>query len=80
MRFATSPTPTCSTEEPVTKEPDFNAHVRCAWCHAVRPVKETITFNGQTLCRDTDCLQLMRRDCDAAPYISDSLPGRDSEG
>lgn len=80
MRFATSPMLTSSTEEPVTKEPEFNAHLRCAWCHAVRPVKETITFNGQILCRDTDCLQHMRRACDAAPYISDSLPRGDGEG
>lgn len=50
----------------MTKEPDYNAHVRCVWCHAVRPVKETISFNGQTLCRDTDCLKHMRRACDVS--------------
>ena len=60
----------------MTKEPDYNAHVRCVWCHAVRPVKETVNFNGQTLCVHGDCLTNMRRACDVAPYISDDLPGK----
>lgn len=64
----------------MTKEPDYNAHVRCAWCHAVRPVKETITFNGTILCRDKDCLPNMRRACDAPPYISDDLPRKHGDG
>ena len=56
----------------MTKEPDYNAHVRCAWCHAVRPVKETINWDGVTLCRDGDCLPNMRRATDVSHvYLGD---------
>lgn len=41
----------------MTGEPEYNAPVRCQWCHACRPVKETIEWNGKTICRDTDCLK-----------------------
>lgn len=55
----------------MTTEPDYNAHKSCMWCHALRPASETIIWNGQVLCRDTDCLKKARRAVDVEPYLGD---------
>lgn len=44
----------------MTGESEFNAHARCQWCNALRPVKETVTLNSHTVCRDGDCLKHMK--------------------
>ena len=54
---------------------------QCAWCHVVRPIRETITFNGQVLCRDTDCLTLFRRASDEAfVHIGEYFDDHRSDG
>lgn len=32
--------------------PDFQAHYRCYWCHAVRPKTEVVFCDDQPVCRD----------------------------
>lgn len=36
-------------------EPEFQAHLRCHYCHAVRPKAEIIFADDKPLCRDTLC-------------------------
>lgn len=55
----------------MTKEPDYNAHAKCSWCHCLRPVSETINWDGVTLCRDGDCLPNMRRATDVSRFRPD---------
>ena len=57
----------------MTNEPEWNAHARCQWCHALRPVKESIIYNGYTLCRDGDCLDHLRAHHNAS-YLSGYQP------
>ena len=57
----------------MTKEAEYNAHVRCSWCHSVRPVKETINWDSHTICRDGDCLQRMKGHASAS-YLSGYAP------
>lgn len=37
-------------------EPEWQAHYRCSYCHALRPKKEIIFSDDKPLCRDTLCL------------------------
>lgn len=65
----------------MTKEPEFNAFMRCSWCHAVRPVKETIIYDGLSLCRDGDCLAHMRRATNVSHvYLGDYPDGWNGGG
>ena len=39
----------------MTTEPDYNAHCRCYWCHAVKPRSEIIYVDDRPICRYSDC-------------------------
>ncbi len=38
-------------EDAVTNEPEWNAHVTCAFCHGLKAKSDTVEVDGKTLCK-----------------------------
>ncbi len=39
----------------MSAEPEFNAHVRCSFCHGLKAKADTITVDDKPICRHGTC-------------------------
>lgn len=44
----------------MVSDPETHAYRECAWCHCLKPQRETVTWNGKHVCADGDCLLNIR--------------------
>lgn len=64
----------------MVSDPDTHAYRQCAWCHCMKPQRETVTWNGSYVCADGDCLLSIRSARNVSYFRLDEPSGNSGDG